>query len=89
MALVPFATRLARFQALPPTKKVPEHIRRRRARKAAARKQRRALLTNVRAVLGWKPGGMTGRKLTAEHLKALAEGRERYLRAKRGADCKA
>lgn len=84
MALVPFAVKLARFQALPAHKKVPEYLRRRRKKRAVARKKRTALVVKVRAMLGYKP-----LKLSPEHRQALAEGYQRWRKTKRGVKRKA
>ena len=80
--LVPYAVKLARYHAGKPAaakKHAAILARRRRWRlKRQAKAELKAVLAMARAAMGWKP-----LKLTPEHLKAMAEGRQRYWREKR------
>ncbi len=73
------AVKLTRYRAA--KKKHAAMVRRRRKQKK--REELRALLVNVRAVLGYKPGGPKGGKLSPEHVAALHAGRDRYHQARR------
>lgn len=91
MKLVPFAVRLARYHAAKQAavqdavKKQAALLRRQRKwrRQRRAKAELRALLVMARKALGYKP-----LKRSPAHLKALAEGRNRYWRKRREADLK-
>ena len=98
---VPFAKRVARFQAKQARLKEREEeqaaarfLKRgrvykrlyRRRKKRADLEEVRYVLAAAREVMGYKPiVGMGGKKLSAEHVKALRAGHKRYLQKKRKA----
>jgi hypothetical protein len=55
----------------------------RRLVKRRANAELRAVLKMARAVMGWKPTGMSGRKLSPSHVAAFHAGRDRYHQATR------
>jgi hypothetical protein len=92
-----YRRKLARFQANPhrndppdpePWRRgleSPKFLAHRKSQKRKSRKKAelRAVLAMARAAMGYKPNGRKGVKLSSEHLKAMAEGRQRYWQAKR------
>ncbi len=75
-----FAAKLARYHAAKKKAKAHRIYKQRKQREKARLKE---VLKMAREVLGWKPNGMKGVKLSPAHLKALHAGRDRHHQAKR------
>jgi hypothetical protein len=74
------AAKLVRYHAAKKKAKARRIYKQRKRREKA---KLWALLAMARAALGYKPGGLSGRKPSAEHIAAMQAGLARYWQAKR------